>query len=142
MDRTPDAVAVAFATSSSSEQLLTYAELNARANQLAAHLRSLGVTRNTLVGVCLERSIDLLVAPLAILKAGGAYLPLDPDHPDDHIGPIVENARVGILIGRPELAARLPEFKRAACFARLGGPASITRTRTSRSRSPTPTWRM
>ena len=111
VDRTPDAVAVAFATSSSSEQFLTYAELNARANQLAAHLRSLGVARNTLVGVCLERSTDLLVAPLAILKAGGAYLPLDPDHPDDHIGPIVESARVGILIGRPTLAARLPEFK-------------------------------
>jgi amino acid adenylation domain-containing protein len=110
VDRTPDAVAVAFATASSSEQHLTYAELNTRANQLAAHLRSLGVTTNTLVGVCLERSIDLLVAPLAILKAGGAYLPLDPDHPDDHIGPIVENARLEILIGRPELATRLPNF--------------------------------
>jgi amino acid adenylation domain-containing protein len=110
VDRTPDAVAVAFATASSSQQRLTYAELNARANQLAAHLRLLGVTRNTLVGVCLERSIDLLIAPLAILKAGGAYLPLDPDHPDDHTGPIVENAGLRILIGRPELAARLPGF--------------------------------
>ena len=110
VERTPDAVAVVFAEATSSQQQLTYAELNARANRLAAHLRSLGVTRNTLVGVCLERSIDLLIAPLAILKAGGAYLPLDPDHPDDHIGPIVENARLGILIGRPELAARLPKF--------------------------------
>jgi non-ribosomal peptide synthetase component F len=62
------------------------------------------------VGVCLERSIDLPVALLAIIKAGGAYLPLDPDHPDDRIGPIVENAGLGILIGRSELAARLPEF--------------------------------
>jgi amino acid adenylation domain-containing protein len=111
VEKTPDAVAMAFAPASSSQQRLTYAELNARANQLAAHLRSLGVTRNTLVGICLERSLDLLIAPLAILKAGGAYLPLDPDHPDDHIGPVVENARLEILIGRPELAARLPEFR-------------------------------
>ncbi len=110
VDRTPDAVAVVFAAASSSQQRLTYRELNARANQLAAYLRSLGVTTNTLVGVCLERSIDLLIAPLAILKAGGAYLPLDPDHPDGHLAPVVEDARLEILIGRPELAARLPEF--------------------------------
>ncbi len=109
VEKTPDAVAVQFAGSSKDEGL-TYAELNARANQLAAHLRSLGVTTNTLVGVCLERSIDLLIAPLAILKAGGAYLPLDPDHPDDHIGPIVENAHLEILIGRRHLASRLPNF--------------------------------
>jgi amino acid adenylation domain-containing protein len=110
VDRTPDAVAVVFGAASSSRQQLTYAELNARANRLASHLRSLGVTTNTLVGVCLERSIDLLIAPLAILKAGGAYLPLDPDHPDGHLAPIVQDARLGILIGRPELATRLPEF--------------------------------
>jgi amino acid adenylation domain-containing protein len=110
VDRTPDAVAVTFATASSSQERLTYRQLNARANQLAAHLRSLGVTRNTLVGFCLERSIDLVLAPLAILKAGGAYLPLDPDHPDDRIGPIVENAGLQILIGRPDLAARIPNF--------------------------------
>jgi amino acid adenylation domain-containing protein len=116
VEKTPDAVAVAFAPASCGQQRLTYAELNARANHLAAHLRSLGVTRNTLVGVCLERSIDLLIAPLAILKAGGAYLPLDPDHPDDHIGPIVENARLDILIGRPELAARLPAFRGKLVF--------------------------
>jgi amino acid adenylation domain-containing protein len=114
--KTPDAVAVVFAPASSSHQRLTYAELNTRANQLAAHLRSLGVTTNMLVGVCLERSIDLLIAPLAILKAGGAYLPMDPDHPDDHIGPIVKNARLGILIGRRELGARLPEFSGKLVF--------------------------
>ena len=109
-EKTPDAVAVAFATTSVTYQRLTYAEFNARSNQLAAHLRSLGVTRNILVGVCLERSIDLLIALLAIIKAGGAYLPLDPDHPDDCIRPNVENARLGVLIGRSELAARLPGF--------------------------------
>ncbi len=103
--KTPASIAVSF-----KNDHLTYDELNARANQLAAHLRSLGVTQNTLVGVYLERSIDLLIAPLAILKAGGAYLPLDPDHPDDHIGPIVENAGIDILIGRPQVASRLPNF--------------------------------
>jgi amino acid adenylation domain-containing protein len=116
VDRTPDAVAVVFAAASSNKQQLTYAELNARANRLAAHLRSLGVTRNTLVGVCLERSLDLLIAPLAILKAGGAYLPLDPDHPDDRIGPIVEDARLRILIARPDLATRLPKFEGKLVF--------------------------
>ena len=118
VERTPAAIAVSFApnsalgsAASSNVERLTYTELNTRANRLAACLRSLGVTNNTLVGVCLERSIDLLIAPLAILKAGGAYLPLDPDHPDDHIGPIVESARLEILIGRPELAGRLPNFR-------------------------------
>ncbi len=106
VERTPDAVAVSF-----KDENVTYAELNARANQLAARLRSLGVTANTLVGVCLERSIDVLIAPLAILKAGGAYLPLDPDHPDDRIGPIVEDAGIEILIGRRALAVRLPKFR-------------------------------
>jgi surfactin family lipopeptide synthetase A len=110
-EKTPHAVAVEF-----KDESLTYAELNARANQLAAHLRSLGVTRNTLVGVCLERSMDLVIALLAILKAGGAYLPLDPEHPDDHIGPILRNARLGVLIGRPELASRLPEFRGKLVF--------------------------
>jgi amino acid adenylation domain-containing protein len=103
--KTPTAVAATFG-----EEHLTYAELNARANQLAAHLRSLGVTRNSLVGVCLDRSLDLLIAPLAISKAGGAYLPLDPDHPNERIGPIVEDAGVEILIGRRDLIYRLPKF--------------------------------
>jgi len=111
VEKTPHAVAVEF-----KDESLTYAELNARANQLAAHLRSLGVTANTLVGLCLERSIDLLIAPLAILKAGGAYLPLDPDHPDHHIASLVESARLGVLIGRPDLAARLPEFSGKLVF--------------------------
>ena len=74
--RTPEAVAVVFEKSS-----LTYRELNARANQLAHRLRRLGVSADVLVGVCTERSIELVVALLAILKAGGAYVPLDPCDP-------------------------------------------------------------
>ncbi len=74
--RTPDAVAVVF-----EDRQLTYAELNARANQLAHYLRTLGVGPDVLVGLCLERSLELVVGLLGILKAGGAYLPLDPSYP-------------------------------------------------------------
>src|SRR5512146_3260177 len=74
--RMPYQVAASFAG-----QQLTYAELNVRANRLAHHLQALGVGPESLVGVCLERSLDLLVALLAVWKAGGAYLPLDPDYP-------------------------------------------------------------
>ena len=74
--KTPDAMAVIF-----QEQRLSYAELNARANQLARHLRSLGVGPEVLVGVCIERSLRMLVGLLGVLKAGGAYLPLSPTDP-------------------------------------------------------------
>src|SRR4029077_17517192 len=74
--RTPAAVAVMF-----EEQSLTYGQLDGRANQLAHHLRGRGVGPETVVGLCVERSPDMVVGLLGILKAGGAYLPLDPDYP-------------------------------------------------------------
>src|SRR5262249_34922397 len=74
--RTPDAVAVV-----SGEERVTYAQLNARANRLARHLRGLGVGREARVALCLERSAEMVVGLLATLKAGGAYVPLDPQHP-------------------------------------------------------------
>src|SRR5204863_5751349 len=76
--RTPDAVAVVF-----EDQQLTYGELNARANQLAHHLIALGVGPEVLVGICMERSLELIVGLLAILKAGGAYVPMDPSYPNE-----------------------------------------------------------
>src|SRR5919202_1401379 len=80
VERTPDAVAVAF-----ENQQLTYRQLNQRANQLAHHLRSLGVGSEVLVGICMERSIEMVVGLLGILKAGGAYVPLDPAYPIERV---------------------------------------------------------
>ncbi|MEU4469124.1 amino acid adenylation domain-containing protein [Streptomyces sp. NPDC024017] len=77
---------------------LTYGELNARANRLARHLVAQGVGPESLVGVCLERSAELVVALLAVLKAGGAYLPIDPDSPADRIAYIVEDAAPVLLV--------------------------------------------
>ncbi|MFI1075522.1 amino acid adenylation domain-containing protein [Streptomyces puniciscabiei] len=77
---------------------LTYGELNARANRLARHLVARGVGPESLVGICLERSAELVVALLAVLKAGGAYLPIDPDSPADRIAYIVQDAQPVLLV--------------------------------------------
>ena len=65
---------------------MTYRELNERANQLARHLQRLGVGPDTLVGICVERSLEMVVGLLGILKAGGAYVPLDPEYPKERLG--------------------------------------------------------
>ncbi|CAG0954318.1 hypothetical protein GPROT1_00326, partial [Gammaproteobacteria bacterium] len=85
--RTPDLPAVA-----DDEATLGYAELNARANRLAHHLRSLGVRPDDRVGLCLERSTDMLVAVLAVMKAGAAYVPLDPAHPAQRLAELCEDS--------------------------------------------------
>ena len=79
-------------------QSLTYAELNERANRLAHHLRRLGVGPDVVVGLCLERSLELLVALLGVLKAGGAYLPLDPSYPPERLTFMLEDSRAAVLI--------------------------------------------
>jgi amino acid adenylation domain-containing protein len=90
---TPDAIALIF-----EEQQLTYSQLNARANQLAHHLIDLGVGPDVIVAVCLERSVDLIVALLAILKAGGAYLPLDPSWPQERRTLLLTESGCAVLI--------------------------------------------
>ncbi|WP_328973721.1 non-ribosomal peptide synthetase [Streptomyces sp. NBC_00239] len=89
----PEAGAVSY-----EDTTLTYGETNARANRLARHLVAQGVGPESLVGVCLERSADLVVALLAVLKAGGAYLPIDPDSPADRIAYIVQDAEPVLLV--------------------------------------------
>ena len=103
MERTPDAVAVVFA-----ERALTYRELNTRANRLAHHLRALGVGPEVLVGLCVERSLELLVGLLGILKAGGAYVPLDPTYPPARLAFMLADAQVPVLVTQQQCVARLP----------------------------------
>jgi amino acid adenylation domain-containing protein len=89
--------------------VLSYAELNQRANLLAHHLRRLGVAIESLVGICLERSEEMVVAVLAVLKAGGAYLPLDPTYPKDRLAFMLNEAQVGLLVTETHLLAQLPD---------------------------------
>ncbi|WP_333377629.1 amino acid adenylation domain-containing protein [Microcoleus sp. B4-D4] len=105
VERTPDAVAVIF----EGEQL-TYRELNQRANQLAHHLRSLGVVPDTVVGICLERSLEMAIGLLGILKAGAAYLPLDPAYPQERIAYMLENAGVPVVLTQANLLPPLLEY--------------------------------
>ncbi len=87
---------------------LSYAELDARANQLAHQLRSLGVGPDVVVGVCLRRSLDLVVGLLGVLKAGGAYLPLDPEYPAERLAYMIGDAVVPLILTEDALAERLP----------------------------------
>ena len=100
--RSPEAAAIVFETRS-----LTYAELNARANQLAHYLQLLGVGPETLVGICVEQSLEMVVGLLGILKAGGAYVPLDPRYPPTRLKYMVEDADIRVLLAGRELEGRL-----------------------------------
>ncbi len=104
--RTPDAVAVVC-----SQQQLTYNELNCRANQLAHYLQKLGVKPEELVGICLERSLDMIVGLLAILKVGGAYVPIDPDYPQERISFMLQDTQVKIILTCESLQTSLPNHQ-------------------------------
>jgi amino acid adenylation domain-containing protein/non-ribosomal peptide synthase protein (TIGR01720 family) len=103
VERTPEAVAVSFG-----DEALTYAELNSRANRVAAALRSRGVGREVLVGIALERSPELIVAILGVLKAGGAWLPLAVDQPAERLTFLLNDARPKVVVGNAQSIARLP----------------------------------
>lgn len=109
--RTPDAVAVVF-----ENQQLTYEELNGRANQLAHHLRSLGVGADARVGVMLGRSLEMVVSLLAILKAGGAYVPLDPDYPQERLAFMLADAGVQVLLTQSRFQASLATRCEVVCL--------------------------
>ena len=102
-ERTPDATALVLG-----EQSLTYRALDARSNQLARSLQEIGVGPETLVGICVERSLETVVAVLGVLKAGGAYLPLDPDYPADRLAFMIEDAAVPVLITQQSIEDRIP----------------------------------
>jgi amino acid adenylation domain-containing protein len=106
VEHRPDAIAL-----SVDDQTISYRELNERANVLAHRLRGLGVGPEVLVGICLERSIDLIVSILATLKAGGAYVPLDPEYPRQRLAFMLEDTDAPVLISRTNLSARLPPFE-------------------------------
>ncbi len=110
-ERRPDAVAVIFG-----DEKLTYSGLNCRANQLAHHLQGLGVGQEVLVGIFVERSLDMLVGLLGILKAGGAYVPLDPAYPEKRLAFMLEDAHPPVLLTQKQLSEKLPAHESRILF--------------------------
>ncbi|QIR40544.1 amino acid adenylation domain-containing protein [Tolypothrix sp. PCC 7910] len=104
VERTPNNIAVAF-----NQEQITYTELNARANQLAHYLQSLGVGAEVLVGISVERSLEMLIGILGILKAGGAYVPLDPHYPQERLAFMLEDTQVSVLLTQQHLLEGLPK---------------------------------
>ena len=104
VQRTPEAVAVVF-----THQQLTYQKLNSEANQLAHQLQHIGIQPDTLVGVCMERSLEMVVSLLAVLKAGGAYVPLDPELPQERLAYMIQDAQVHVLLTQAHLRRQLPD---------------------------------
>jgi amino acid adenylation domain-containing protein len=103
VSRTPEAVALIY-----EKEELTYTELNTRANRLAHYLRECGVAADQLVGLCMERSVELVVGLLGILKAGGAYVPLDPSYPAERLQYMLEDAQPRLVLTQAALKERLP----------------------------------
>ncbi len=118
-DRTPDAIAVVFG-----KQQLTYRELNQRSNQIAHYLRKQGVVSETLVGICMERSPELLIGILGILKAGGAYLPMDPAYPKARLSFMLRDARPYVLLTVASMAASLDFDGTLVCLDQAEGRIS------------------
>ncbi|PBK54515.1 D-alanine--poly(phosphoribitol) ligase subunit DltA [Pseudomonas syringae pv. actinidiae] len=112
---TPDTPALIFAA-----EQLSYAQLNARANQLAHRLREAGVGPDVLVGICVERSLELVIGLLAIIKAGGAYVPLDPDYPEDRLAYMMQDSGIGLLLTQTSLLERLPVRVQSLCLDQDG----------------------
>jgi amino acid adenylation domain-containing protein len=116
--QTPAAVALIF-----EQEQLTYRELNRRANQLAHHLQGLGVGPDVLVGIFMERSVEMVVGLLGILKAGGAYVPLDPAYPPARLSFMAQDAQTRVLLTQARLAERLPPHASRVVCIDAEGPA-------------------
>jgi len=111
VELTPDAIAVSF-----QEDSLTYRELNNRANQLAHYLQGKEVGAEVLVGICLDRSLEMILCVLGVLKAGGAYLPLDPTYPKERLSFILADAQISVLLTQEKLVEELPSPNVAFVF--------------------------
>jgi len=111
VERTPNSVAVV-----SEYGKLTYAELDRRANQLAHHLQKAGVGPGDLVGLCIERSAEMLVSLLGILKTGAAYLPLDPSYPQERLSLMLEDGKIKVLVTQERLEEKLPSHAAKTIF--------------------------
>jgi non-ribosomal peptide synthetase component F len=112
VEQTPDVVAVIF-----KEEQLTYRELNAKANRIAHYLQTLGVKPETLVGICVERSLEMIVGLLGILKAGGAYVPIDPAYPSERKTFMLKDSSVPVLLTQFRFVESLPEHQaRVVCL--------------------------
>ena len=98
VQKTPEAVALVF-----EKKVMTYEELNERANSLAYYLREKGVTRNTIVGIMVNRSFEMIIAILAVLKSGGAYIPIDPEYPLERVSYMLENSKSKFLLSTKSL---------------------------------------
>ncbi|WP_414579700.1 non-ribosomal peptide synthetase, partial [Anabaena sp. CCY 9402-a] len=104
VQKTPNAIAVTY-----EQKNLTYQELNERANQLAHHLQTLGIKTESLLGICVERSWEMVVGLLGILKAGGAYVPIDPEYPSERIAYMLADSQVKVVLTQAKLLVEIPE---------------------------------
>jgi natural product biosynthesis luciferase-like monooxygenase protein len=131
-DKTPDAIALVF-----EDQQITYRELNCRADLLASHLQELGVGTDVLVGICVERSIEMMIGLLGILKAGGAYVPLDPAYPKERLAFMLEDSKPLVLLTQTTLLDLLPRTTaNVVCLDNFDWNAQGKRSAPSNHQSP------
>ncbi|BAY66694.1 amino acid adenylation domain-containing protein (plasmid) [Calothrix brevissima NIES-22] len=115
VEQTPDAIALSARSANAlvfGDEQLSYKQLNIRSNQLAHYLKKLGVVPDVLVGICVERSLEMIIGLLGILKAGGAYLPLDPSLPQERLNFMLEDAQVSVVLTQEKLLKHFEEFSK------------------------------
>jgi len=118
---TPNKIAITF-----EEQSLTYQELDRQSNQLARHLQQKGVKEETLVGICIYRSVEMMIGLLGIIKAGGAYVPIDPEYPQSRIDYILENAGIRLVVGTEESLSSIKASEKLAIDKEWGVITSLS----------------
>ena len=116
VEKTPDSIALVFES-----RQLSYRELNDRANQLANYLKKLGIGAESHVGICMERSLELIIGLLGILKAGGAYVPLDPSYPVERLKFMLDDAQVSVLLTQAHLLEDGGAANRLSCSIHSAG---------------------